>query len=137
MKKVKYLGGGWTDNNEHYPETFQLTVGKVYDFVSDDQYYGVKSDTSEEIVYEHKYLFTIVEDDNVILNPEQVEVGKLYQSVLIGEAVLYMGCQNYDTKEKFLLIVVDDDDGCYTSVGLTVSMDLTMPIWKSGFVEKS
>lgn len=130
MKKVKYLGGGWTDKRTTDPKIFQLTIGKVYEVEHEgDDDYAVVSDVSEHWVYEYKRFFTVVKDK--IHNPEQIEVGKLYKSPIFGNNVLYMGCKNYDTKKKFLLIVVDDDND--SDVGVMVSMDLNMPIWKSGF----
>ena len=134
MKKIKYLGGGWTDARDIDPESFQLTVGKVYELEHESEKdYLIMGDCGCG-VYEYKKFFSIVED--TIHNPNQVEVGKLYESVLSGDNILYMGCQNYDTKEKFLLIVVDETGYGSSSVGVMVSMDLSMPIWKYGFVKK-
>lgn len=134
MKKVIYLGGGWVDTNNVNPNRYKLTIGKTYNLLREDPYYCVIGDVSDALIFMEERFFTNLEE--TIHNPDEVEVGKLYESVLIGDNTLYMGCQNYDTREKFLLIVVDDS-GYDPSVGVMVSMDLSMPIWKGGFVKKS
>lgn len=118
MKKIKYIGGSWASS---------LTVGKLYDVIREDHHYLIKSDNGSEI-YQEKYWF-----EESIHNPEDVIVGQLYKSRMFGDSILYLGCQNYDTREKFLLIAVDDS--LSQSVGKTVTQNIKMPIWTNGFIK--
>lgn len=66
-----------------------------------------------------------------IFSAKDIVVGQRYRSELPLSAT-YVGCQNYDTQEKFMLIT---DCGDREFEYRTVSSDETFPIWTNGFVQ--
>ena len=66
-----------------------------------------------------------------IYSPDDIEVGKKYENSLCSY-VTYLGCQNYDTLEKFMIIIDGDDD----FTGQSATNDITFPIWRNGFYLK-
>jgi hypothetical protein len=72
-----------------------------------------------------------------IYNPSDIKVGKLYKNLnpRYNKTVLYLGCINGDTNEKFLVIVVNDEDDYI--IGRTVlSPGDANTIWTVGFEEQ-
>jgi hypothetical protein len=72
-----------------------------------------------------------------IHNPSDIKVGKLYKNLnpRYNKTVLYLGCINGDTNEKFLVIVVNDEDDF--GIGKTVLRETPeTSIWTVGFEEQ-
>lgn len=65
-----------------------------------------------------------------IHSPSDIEVGKKYENSLCY-GVTYLGCENYDTKEKFMVII--SQDGYEPDYGKSASNNVNFPIWKNGF----
>jgi len=69
-----------------------------------------------------------------IHNSSDIKVGKLYKTLepRYNKTVLYLGCINGDTHEKFLVVVVFDEDDYY--IGRTVIRNSNY--WNLGFEEQ-
>ena len=99
MKKIKYLGGGWTQDPLQNPQNpqdcnkgvyYQLTVGKVYDVSREDRHYFFQDDNGEYL-YEEKEFFEVVPDTikgykatyNFKCRNQAYVVGKTYTSDIL------------------------------------------------------
>lgn len=74
----------------------------------------------------------------VIHKPSDIKVGKLYKTLnkFYYETVLYLGCINGDTDEKFLVIVVCDENKYYIGRTFPSPSSDTSNLWEVGFEQQ-
>jgi hypothetical protein len=70
-----------------------------------------------------------------IFSPSHIEIGKRYVNSLCYGTV-YLGCENYDTKEKFLVIIEDGEDNNSEFIARTASNKVNTPLWTMGFQQQ-
>ena len=93
MKKIKYLGGGWTEDPvKNGPEWgFKVTIGKIYDLVKEDDTYQFIGDCGG-LIYMWKEFCEVVED-----TPED----KFYRYIVINDDKVVYRTNNHADVESY------------------------------------